>query len=153
MGSKAQFVYVLYINAVPEIVWEALRDPESTKQFWGRSRNVSDWQVGSDWRNEDYDNPAVVDVVGKVLECTAPQRLALSWTSLSAGSAAPVSQVTIAIDPFWGAARLTLTHAVDEANADMLKTVAQGWPAILSSLKTLLETGRPLAMTTRRWGG
>ena len=45
--SKPEFVYVIYIHAAPEKIWQALMDPEMTKEFWGRRRNQSDWKIGS----------------------------------------------------------------------------------------------------------
>ena len=52
--DKPKVVYVTYINTTPEKVWNALIDGEMTKLYWGHSRNVSDWQVGSMWTHEDY---------------------------------------------------------------------------------------------------
>lgn len=66
--SKPSFVYVTYINAPPEKVWNALIDPEMTKDYWGRHRNRSDWKPGSSWQHENYDDPGAVAVAGKVVE-------------------------------------------------------------------------------------
>ena len=55
-ASKASFVYVTYIQATPEKVWNALQDPEMTKDYWGRHRNRSDWKKGSPWQHESYDH-------------------------------------------------------------------------------------------------
>ncbi len=147
--DKPSFVYVTYIATTPEKVWDALMDGEMTKLFWGRSRNVSSWKVGSRWEHQDYDNPKTVDVVGKVVEATPPRRLVLTWASpAEAGDESGHARVIFDIEPFFDAVRLTVTHENPASEAS-----AQGWPAILSSLKTLLETGKPMTMTTRRWGG
>jgi uncharacterized protein YndB with AHSA1/START domain len=152
MSKKPDFVYVTYISTTPEKVYDALLDPEMTKLFWGRARNVSDWQVGSAWSHQDYDDAGAVDVVGEVVEASPPRRLVLTWKSNHpmAQKDGP-SRVTFDIEPFAGAVRLTVTH--DELNLEspLFKGVTSGWPAILSSLKTLLETGQPMPMTTRRW--
>jgi uncharacterized protein YndB with AHSA1/START domain len=143
---KPEFVYTIYILAAPDAVWAALRDPEMTKQFWGRTRNVSDWQPGSRWEHQDYDDAATIDVAGTVIESDPPHRLVLSWDSATQPG---VSRVTFDLQAFQEATRLTITH--EELDAASLKGVSLGWPAILSSLKSLLETGRPLAGTTRRF--
>ena len=154
-SDKASFVYVIYIASTPERVFGALMDPELTRQYGGRSRNVSDWKVGSAWSHQDYDDAATVDVVGTVLEHDAPRRLVVSWSSPSDAAAAPAkaSRVTYLVEPFADAVRLTVTHEDLVPDSKGFHAVSSGWPAILSSLKTLLESGAPMPMTTRRWGG
>jgi uncharacterized protein YndB with AHSA1/START domain len=152
--DKPQFVYVTYISTTPEKLWNALMDGEMTKQYWGRHKNVSDWKVGSTWKHQDYDDAGVVDIVGKVVESTPPRRLVLTWAfPANAAMEAKHSRVTFEIEPFFDAVRLTVTHDQLEPDSDMLHGITQGWPAVLSSLKTLLETGQPMPMTMRRWGG
>ncbi len=77
--NKAQFVYVTYVATTPQKLWNALTDAEMTKQYWVRHRNASDWKVGSAWEHQDYDDPSVIDIVGKVIEYDPPRRLVLSW--------------------------------------------------------------------------
>jgi uncharacterized protein YndB with AHSA1/START domain len=152
--NKAKFVYVSYIGSTPEKVFNALMDPELTKQYWGLHRNVSDWKVGSRWEHQDYEDAKKVAVVGKVLEFEPPRRLVLSWGS-PADEAQPEkhSRVTFLVEPFADAVRLTVTHDELEPESPMYRGISAGWPAILSSMKTLLESGKPMMMTTRRWGG
>jgi uncharacterized protein YndB with AHSA1/START domain len=145
------FEYVTYIAALPGQVFRALTDPELTKQYWVRHRNVSDWKVGSAWQHQDYDDASTVDLVGTVVEVTPPQRLVVTRAfPADAGNAAKHSRVTFAIDTVDGAARLKVTHEGLEAGSDMEHGIRKGWPFVLSGLKTLLETGRPMEMTTRR---
>ncbi|MFT3771133.1 MAG: SRPBCC family protein [Minicystis sp.] len=152
--TKPDFVYVTYISTTPEKVYDALLDGEMTKLFWGRSRNVSDWKPGSRWSQQSYDDPSEVDVEGEVVEADRPRRLVLTWKSNHpAFKDAKPSRVTFDIEAAFGAVRLTVTHDEIEAGSPMLKVLSGGWSAILSSLKTLLETGQPLPMTTRRWKG
>ncbi len=151
MTTKTEFVYVTYISTTPEKVWSALQDAEMTKLFWGRARNVSDWQVGSTWTHGNYDDANDIDVTGKVVESEPPKRLVVTWQSAKAPDDPP-SRVTYLIESVFGAVRLTVIHDELVPGSAMLKGVSSGWPAILSSLKTLLETGQPMPMTTRRWG-
>ena len=152
--TKPQFVYVTYIATTPEKLWNALMDGEMTKDYWVRHRNVSDWKVGSTWEHQDYDDAGIVDIVGKVVENTPPRRLVLTWAfPADAANEAKHSRVAFEIEPFFDAVRLTVTHDELEPDSDMLRGITQGWPGVLSSLKTLLETGRPMPMTTRRWTG
>jgi uncharacterized protein YndB with AHSA1/START domain len=151
--AKASFVYVTYIMSTPEKVFGALLDPELTRQYWGLSRNVSDWKVGSRWEHQDYEDKTL-KVVGKVLESEPPSRLVLTWGSpADEGQPEKHSRVTFLVERFADAVRLTVTHDELEPESQAMRGISQGWPAILSSLKTLLESGKPMPMTTRRWGG
>lgn len=148
--TKPDFVYVTYIAATPEKLWNALIDGEMTKLYWGRSRNVSDWKAGSAWQHRNYDDATLVDVVGTVVESTPPRRLVLTWAKpADKDNPARHSRVTFDIQTFQDCVRLTVTH--DELEPEALRMIAMGWPAILSSLKSLLETGHPLTATTRRY--
>ena len=150
--SKPSFVYVTYIESTPEKVWNALTDPEMTKEYWVRHRNQSDWKPGSGWRHEDYEDAAKVDIVGTVLERDPPRRLVLAWASpADATDPNKVSRVTFDIELFKGAVRLTVTHDELEPDSGMLRGITAGWPVVLSSLKTMLETGAAMPMTRQRW--
>ena len=149
--NKTKFVYVTYIHTTPEKLWNALLDGEITKQYWWRHRNASDWKPGSTWRHEDYDDAKTVDIVGKVVESHPPRRLVLTWAFPSeAQNEAKHTRVTFEIEPYMEAVRLTVTHEELEPDSPMLRGITEGWPKVLASLKTLLETGKPLAMSTRR---
>ncbi|HKR62842.1 MAG TPA: SRPBCC family protein [Thermoanaerobaculia bacterium] len=149
---KEKFVYVIYIQSTPEKVWQALTDGEQTREYWGRHRNASDWNDGSRWEHQDYNDANVVDIAGTVLESARPSRLVVSW-HLPGDENRPdkISRVTYSIEPFEDATRLTVTHEDLEPASDMLYGVTQGWPAVLSSLKTFLETGQAMPMLRRRW--
>ncbi len=122
-----------------------------TKDYWARHRNASDWKPGSSWRHEDYDDASLVDVAGEVIECTPPHRLVVTWADpRHLGDPAKTSSVTYAIDPVAESVRLTVTHEELEPDSAMLRGISAGWPAVLSSLKSLLETGEPMAMMSRR---
>jgi uncharacterized protein YndB with AHSA1/START domain len=149
--SKPTFVYVTYIGSRPEKVWQALTDGEFTKQYWGNRRNASDWKVGSSWRHEDFDDASLVDIVGTVVESSPPRRLVISWAfPKDAGNPQKTSRVAFDIETYGDAVRLTVTHSELEPDSPMLLGVSKGWPLVLSSLKSLLETGEPLPGTTKR---
>lgn len=150
--SKPEFVYVIYIQVSCEKVWDALINPEMTKDYWGRHRNNSDWSKGANWRHEDYDDPSQVQITGIVLESERPHRLVLSWAPPEqADNPDKVSRVTFLIEDQFGATKLTVVHG--DLDSETLRGISAGWPAILSSLKTMLETGASMPMTRQRWKG
>jgi uncharacterized protein YndB with AHSA1/START domain/DNA-binding transcriptional ArsR family regulator len=142
MSDRPTFVYVIYIHSTPERVWEALTDADLTAEYWGHS-NVSDWQVGSSWEHQRTDGTAVADVVGTVVESAPPTRLVTTWAAPDADSITEPSQVTFEIEPYGDIVRLTVTHGnlADEAERE---GAAAGWAAVLSNLKSLIETGHAL---------
>ncbi len=149
--AKPSFVYVTYIASTPEKVFRALTDPELTRRYWFNHRNASDWQAGSRWEHQDYDDAGTVDLVGRVLEVDPPRRLVVTWASpADEANAAGQSRVTYDVAPFQGGVRLIVTHDELEPGSDMDQGIRKGWPMVLSRLKTLLETGEPLAMSLRR---
>lgn len=150
--SKPEFVYVTYIATTPEKLWSALTDGEMTKRYWGRHRNVSDWKPGSSWEHQDYDDASLVDIVGTVVESSPPDKLVLTWAApANRDKQEKHSRVTFDIARSADSVCLTVTHDRLEGDPEMLAGISMGWPAVLSSLKTMLETGEPLAGTTRRW--
>lgn len=144
MADRSTFVYVIYIAARAEAVWQALLDGEFTRQYWDRD-NVSDWQPGSRWEHRRLDATRSVAILGEVLEAAPPHRLVLTWAEPGArDSAAHRSRVSFEIETVADMVRLTVTHDQLEAGSEMQRKVSGGWPRVLSSLKSLLETGRPL---------
>ena len=140
--EQTSFVYVTYIRSTPEKVFEALTQPEIARRYWGHE-NVSDWQPGSTWQHVRADEQRTVQVVGKVVESSPPTRLVISWASPSqAADPASYSRVSFDIDAYDGMVRLTVTHDELQAGSPMARGIQQGWPIVLSSLKSLLETGQ-----------
>ena len=142
--DKPQFVYVVYISTTPAKLWNALIDPKMTAQYW-QHENVSDWKVGSKWEHQGCDEKRTLNLVGKVLESSPPRRLVLTW-GWPADEAREErhSQVTFELEPIGNVVRLTVTHDHLEPGSKMLQGITEGWPKVLSSLKSLLEVGRPL---------
>ena len=144
--AKPEFVYITYIATTPEKLWQALLDGEITRQYWGY-RNVSDnWKAGSTWRHERaYDDSGMVALVGKVMEFNPPRRLVPTWgVPADAANEGKHSRVTFDIEPLSDTVRLTITHDQLEPGSEMERRIAEGWPKVLSNLKTLLETEHTL---------
>lgn len=139
--EKTSFIYVTYIRSTPEKVFEAITRPEITRRYWGHE-NVSDWTPGSDWQHVRDSDQRTVSIVGKVVDVAAPSRLVITWASpAEAAHPARFSRVTFDVAPYDGMVRLTVTHDELVAGSGMAKGIQQGWPIVLSSLKSLLETG------------
>lgn len=139
---KTSFVYVTYIRSTPDKVFDAITRPEIARRYWGHE-NVSDWQPGSAWQHVRANDARTVNIVGQVVEVVRPKRLVITWASpAQANDPASYSRVTFELAPYdGGMVRLTVTHDDLEAGGSMAKGVSQGWPIVLSSLKSLLETG------------
>ncbi|MEU4473135.1 metalloregulator ArsR/SmtB family transcription factor [Micromonospora sp. NPDC023888] len=138
MTSVPTYVYVTYIRATAEQVWQALTDADLTARYWDHA-NVSDWQPGSAWEHQRTDGSGVADVVGKVLTAEPPTHLAITFEDSPNEEREP-SVVTFLVEPHQDIVRLTVTHE-NLANLAMLNGISRGWPAVLSNLKSLLETG------------
>jgi uncharacterized protein YndB with AHSA1/START domain len=147
------FEYTIYINASADQVWRALTEPEFTKQYWGNHHNKSRWEVGSKWSHQDADDSSIVDVTGKVKEVERPNHLVMTWKMIGHGEAAArASLVTIDIVED-GYTKVTLKHEKLGRNPELYAGVSEGWPAVFSSMKSLLETGAPLPPMFERVGG
>lgn len=143
MGKeKTRFVYVTYIRSTPDKVFEAITKPEIARRYWGHE-NVSDWKVGSDWQHVRASEQRTIELVGKVVETTPPSRLVITWANASqAADPEAYSRVSFDIVPYEDMVRLTVTHDELEAGSGMANGIQKGWPIVLSSLKSLLETGQ-----------
>lgn len=150
--ESLNFVYVTYILSTPEKVWNAIVDPEVTKKYWSDPLsknpahiNVSEWKVGSFWKHVRMDEEKTVDIVGKVLEIGPPNKLVISWSRpKEIDDESKHSRVTFEISNYAkGLVRLTVTH--EELDSQMFNGITNGWPSVLSNLKTYLETGKHLA--------
>ena len=145
MNSQTiSFQYVTYIAASPEQVFEAITKPEISRRYWGHE-NVSDWSVGAPWEHIRANDDRTVELVGKVVEIVPPRRLVITWANASqAADPSAYSRVTFEVEDYPDMVRLTVSHEDLVAGSGMAKGVARGWPAVLSSLKSFLETGKGL---------
>ena len=137
------YVYVTYVRAGAEQVWQALTDADLTARYWGHA-NVSDWQPGSRWEHRRTDGSGAADAGGRVLESDPPRRLVMTFGAAD-GEQPPGgdSVVTFLLEEQDGIVRLTVTHE-NLADATALREISHGWPAVLANLKSLLETGEVL---------
>lgn len=155
--SRPEFVYTTYIETTPERLWQALTDPAFTRRYWGTAFET-DWKVGSTMTWE-YGGVTIADPAQVVLESEPYRRLAYTWLTITPEFARTAglsdeflakaagerrSKVTFEIEPLGESVKLTVVHDGFGPGSVMLGSVSGGWPAVLSSLKTLLETGEPL---------
>ena len=139
MTTQPTYVYVTYIKASPEQVWQALTDADLTARYWGH-RNESDWHEGSTWEHVRTDGSSIADVTGTVLEVRRPERLVVTFPGSEEQRNGTPSRVTFTIEPHEDIVRLTVRHE-DIPTATDLEALSAGWPAVLANLKSLLETG------------
>jgi uncharacterized protein YndB with AHSA1/START domain len=140
---KPEFIYISYIETTPEKLWQALTSSEFTKRYWWDTSVVSDWKVGSPFSL--VLNGKITDV-GEILEADRPRRLSYSFRHIlnePARNERP-SRVTFVLEPHGKLVKLTLTHEDFAEGSVIIDGISKGWPAILSSLKSMLETGTPL---------
>jgi len=141
--SKPEFVYVTYIETTAEKLWQALTDGDFTQRYWFGVRLRSDWKVGSSF--EMVHGDGTISDAGKVVEYDPPRRLAYTFVNLSDTYRDDrPALATFELEPHGKLVKLTLIHEGFAAGGKMLSAVSKGWPAILSSLKSMLETGQPL---------
>lgn len=145
--ENQKFIYVTHINTTPEKLWEALTNPEFTQQYWGGRRIQSDWTTGASVKLIKSDGG--VDLKGEVLQAEPPRVLSYTFQARDKDGS-PIesaSRVTFEIIEAFGVTKLTVTHDGFEADSKLFLQISNGWQAILSSLKTLLETGKALPFT------
>src|SRR5215470_15773044 len=136
-----RFVYVTYIRTTPAKLWDALLKPEFTRAYWYGAWQDCDWEKGSSWKLMFPD--------GRVADIEKPKRLVLKWRNEWRPELREegYSRCVIELEPADEAVKLTITHEVDRSGSKLIEAVSGGWPKILSSLKSLLETGEPLPRT------
>ncbi len=145
--AQATQVYRLFIKASAEQIWEAITRPEFTTKYFHGSYVDSSFEPGSPYNGYSTDRSQHW-VDGEVLEAEPPRRLVHTWRSLYDPEAAgePHSRVTWEIEPQQdGTSLLTVIHdRLDDSPKTAAGVSGTGWMTVLSGLKTLLETGRPL---------
>ena len=148
--AESHFVYVAFIRTTPEKLWRALMEPEFTRQFWMGTTQESEWKVGSSWRIVKPDGKNSDS--GEVVEIEPHRRLVLNWQNhlFPEMTAEGFSRMTYELEQKGDMVKLTVTHGMEKSESKFIKAVSNGWPIILASLKSLLETGESLE-ATRNW--
>ena len=150
MMKKDQFVYVTYIRTTPEKLWKALIEPKFTRKFWCNTAQESEWKPGSSWKIVAPDG--MLTDSGEVLEIEPPRLLVLKWRNEFRPElkAEGYSRLTYQLEPEGKSVKLTVIHEIEKEDSKLIQAVSSGWPHILASLKSLLETGESLE-ETREW--
>ena len=148
--AESQFVYVTFIRTTPEKLWRALMEPEFTRQFWMGTTQECEWKPGASWRIVKPDGTTADS--GEVVEIEPNKRLVLKWQNhlFPEVTAEGYSRMTYELEPKGDVVKLTVTHEMDKKDSKLIKAVSGGWPIIIASLKSLLETGKSLE-ATRHW--
>lgn len=148
--SKPKFVYVIYIQSTVEKVWDAFTKPEFTRQYWCGTWHDTTWKAGASWKLMIPDGR--VGDVGEVVEAEKPKRIVLRWRNEFRPELKKegYSICTIEMEQAGAAVKLKLTHEMDGPESKLIEAMSQGWPMILSSMKTMLETGESIE-DTREW--
>jgi len=139
--AKSTFVYVSYIRTTPQKLWSALTDVEFMKQYWFGMHCESQWTAGSPWKMVSGDG-GITDA-GEIVEAEAPRRMVIRWRHerMPELKAEGDSLCTIELEPSGAAVKLSITHTIEREPSKFIAAVSNGWPGIISNLKSLLETG------------
>ena len=142
--TKSTFVYVTYIRTTPEKLWDALTKPEFTRSYWSGVWHDTTWEPDAPWQLM-FEDGRVADS-GEVVEIDRPRRLVLRWQNEFRPElkAEGYSRCTIELDPGDEQVKLKITHEIEKPESKFIAAVSTGWPQLLSSLKSMLETGEPL---------
>jgi len=137
--SKPSFVYVTYIASTPEKVFKALTDTEATAKFWFGNAVTSDWKVGSPVA---FHREGKLILSGKVIENDAPRRLSYTFTPHHGPhDGSDTSRVVMDLEQQKNQVKLTVTHDDFAPGSTVFASISNGWPLVLSNLKSYLETG------------
>jgi uncharacterized protein YndB with AHSA1/START domain len=143
--ESIQYRYELYIGATAAKVWKGLVDSDMTKQYVHGTRLKSKLEKGAQYAYLGDGDFNVVD--GKILEIEPEKRLVMTWSAHWGESVANdrASRVTYELaESAPGATKLSVLHDDFDGETATYTESVVGWPLILSGLKTLLETGKPL---------
>jgi uncharacterized protein YndB with AHSA1/START domain len=138
--AKPKLEYQAYIRTTPERLWDAITRPGLTQQYFYGLAVQSDWKPGSPITHLFPDGKSQME--GTVLEVEAPRRLV--HTFATTGESDAPTRVTWELQPMGAVTLLTLTHDDFDGETLTYQSVARGWNPVISGLKTLLETGKPL---------
>jgi uncharacterized protein YndB with AHSA1/START domain len=141
---SSQYIYVTYIRTTPQKLWDALTKPEFMTQYWFGTTQESAWTPGASWTMKNAEGR--ISDAGEVLESDPPRRLVLKWRNEFRPDlqAEGYSRCVYELEQDGDVMKLTVSHSIEKDNAKLIEAVSGGWPLVLSSLKSLLETGTPM---------
>jgi uncharacterized protein YndB with AHSA1/START domain len=144
MAKKSEFVYVIYIRATPKQLWDALMQPALTRIYWFGVSHDTTWKRGAPWKLK-FSDGRVADA-GKIIDIKKQRRIVLKWRNefMPKMKAEGYTRCVIEMKPQGDAVKLTVAHSMNRANSKFIAAVSEGWPMILASLKSMLETGAAL---------
>ena len=149
------FVYATFIRTTPEKLWEALTSGDFSEKYWFGFRVEVEQKVGGRIRivpPKGMEQKG--DHAGEVLACEKYKKLTYTWkvidTPEKAAKRDGLSRVTYELTPMGEQVKLRLIHEnlLPEdivADPSSFQGINNGWPAVISSLKSLLETGEAIA--------
>lgn len=147
--DRSSFSYVTYIRTTPEQLWAALTDPQAIRRYWFGMTAECAWKQGAPWKMS-FPGGGVADT-GEILEIDPPRRMVIRWRHewkpeirAEGPSRCTIALEAIELKSAGAAVKLTVTHEIDRPEAKFIAAVAEGWPRVLSNLKSLLETGEPV---------
>ena len=143
---RPKHVYEVYIRTTPEKLWQAITDASFTRQYFFQQAVESSWKVGGEYVHRAPDG--AVKIEGKILEIEPPRRLVHTFACPYRDDTRNdrASRVTWTIERQGNVCKLTLVHDDFDGETATFNSVGKGWNPVLSGLKTLLETGSPLAL-------
>ncbi len=143
---RSHFVYVTIIRTTPAKLWEALTQPAFMRQYWLGAAVECGWKKGSPWKLAHADG-RITDT-GELLEIDPPRRMVIRWQNewKPELKAEGPSRCTMELEPMGRAVKLTITHEMDRPGSRLIDAVSDGWPLVLSNLKSLLETGEAVVL-------
>ncbi len=149
MPSNLKHVYEVYIKSTPENVWQAITNPEFTRQYFYGTTLQAELKPGSRYTYNNADGGVALS--GEILEVQPNRKLVMTFnaTHNPESKADRASRVTWEIRPYSGSVLVILTHDDFDGETATYKSVQPGWNPVLSGLKTLLETGAPLEIGTK----
>jgi uncharacterized protein YndB with AHSA1/START domain len=157
-AEKTDFVYAIFIRTTPTQLWEALTSGEFSEKYWFGFRVHFDLRPGGKMRIDPPPGMEFAgDHAGEVRECEPERKLVYTWQQADSPEVASkrngLSRVTYELFPMGDFVKLRLSHENllpddVESNPTTFQGINNGWPAVLSSLKSLLETGQSMAFQT-----
>ena len=143
----SRFLYVTFIRTTEARLWEALTEPAFIRQYWFGFSVDCAWKKGASWALISPDGNRMD--AGEILEIEPPKKLVIKWQHQWRPELKEegFSRATFELEAQGDTVKLTVTHEIDKTPSKLIDAVSGGWPAILASLKSLLETGKALERT------